>query len=536
MKKIFSILTTLCVTTMLHAVPAYRGAIHQTMENGEEIEVYLHGDEHFHWTTNAQGEWLTQNADGTYRRIEAMSEADIQAIVAERQARMPQSRMPQATQTAIDLNIAPRGLVVLVSFADKEFATDFNEMKDMLNGEHYTRSFRYKMQNITAEGSARQYFKDASFGQYEPQFDIAGPYTLSKEASYYGENDYYGNDKHADEMIIEACQLADADVDFTLYDNNGDGQIDFVYVIYASYGEADGGGSNTIWPHTAWIKDSYGRRVYLDGLMLNTYACGNEIAYDTNQHCGIGTFCHEFSHVLGLPDLYITGGSSSHKTLGAWDNMDYGPYNNYGNTPPSLSAYERFFMGWLTPIQLDATDADITIEDLKTSNSAYLITENDAEHNMVGNDPNPTVFWLLENRQKTGWDKYIPGEGMLLTKIKYAWTKWNDNKVNNQKANQGVDLIEADGSAPNGNDGKPGDAFPKGATNYDGIAGHNLNTIALQNGVITLKMNNGLPEGIEDQTPDAKIIGVYDLLGRPASQDAVGVKIIITNQGAKKQL
>ena len=114
--------------------------------------------------------------------------------------------------------------------------------------------------------------------------------------SYYGSYDDY----YAYEMIIEACQLADEDgVDFTQYDCNNDDEIDFVYVIYAGYGEADSDIRNTIWPHTYYV--SYFKTVKLDGKLLNTYACGNEIAYDSKQHAGIGTFVHEFSHVLGLP-------------------------------------------------------------------------------------------------------------------------------------------------------------------------------------------------------------------------------------------
>jgi M6 family metalloprotease-like protein len=280
-------------------------------------------------------------------------------------------------------------------------------------------------------------------------------------------------------MIKEACLLADSiwDVDFTQYDNDGDGKVDFVYVIYAGYGEADGGGANTIWPHSYQLSAA-GVYCQVDGVRVNLYACGNEIDYFTKQHTGIGTFCHEFSHVLGLPDLYTTDGQT-HKTWGEWSILDYGPYNNDGNTPPAYSAYERFFMGWLTP-ELIIDSADIVLEELNDSQQALLISTTD-QHNLVGNDPNPTKFYLLENRQQEGWDTYLPGHGLMLTYIQYNYNKWFQNTVNNTAKSMGVDLIEADGKTPNSSGsgylGKATDLFPTGATAYTNITDHAIEEI-----------------------------------------------------------
>lgn len=408
-------------------------------------------------------------------------------------------RIAGQAQTASPLNIAPRGLVILVNFADKAFITDAQEMRNMINGENYSRSYSYrqgfKTVTITASGSARQYFIDQSWGQYQPQFDVVGPYTVSKNMSYYGGNSN-GEDRsdRVCEMIVEACQLADsAGVDFTQYDNNKDGDLDFVYVFYAGYGEADGGGENTVWPHTYWVKDACGMRVKVDGKYINAYACGNELSAGTKIHDGVGTFCHEFSHVLGLPDLYYTGQSQTFNTklMGEWDVMDAGPYNNDGNTPPAYSAYERFFMGWLKPTQISG-NKDVILHPLNSHRGAALIAA--STHNMKGNDPNPTTFYLLENREQTGWDQYLPGKGLLLTKIQYNYNKWFNNTVNNTKSSLGVDIIEADGKATYADyNGKKGDAFPSGAFEYSGIDGYALTNIgwATNNIDIEFRLNQG---------------------------------------------
>ncbi|MBR4547272.1 MAG: immune inhibitor A, partial [Paludibacteraceae bacterium] len=233
--------------------------------------------------------------------------------------------------------------------------------------------------------------------------------------------------------------------------------------------------------------------VMLDGKRLNSYACSGEIEYYSKQHDGIGTFCHEFGHVLGLRDHYATD-DGNHKTLGFWDTMDAGPYNNEGNTPPLFSAYEQFFLGWLTPVVISDTGS-YSLNALTQEQKAYLLCAG-GTHNLIGNDPNPTTFYMLENRQQDGWDAYLPGHGLLLTKIQYNFTKWDYNEVNNDASSMGYDLIEADGratSSGNSDDkyGKATDAFPAGATSYSGISGYPINAIAEQNGVITFRIGNG---------------------------------------------
>ena len=538
MKKIGLLAVLSVIACSVWAIPARRGGIVKTQPDGSQITVYLHGDEHFRWMTNEQGEWLKIDEQGFYHVTKALKAEDIRA----KQTAAP-SRVAQAQKVATPLNIAPRGLVILVNFTDVAFATDKAEMDSMLTGKNYARDYSYTYRggkyHVTSEGSAWKYFFDSSNGNYNPQFDVIGPVTVSKNMSYYGKN---VNDFDAAPwtMVKEACQLVDDSVDFKQYDNNNDGYVDFVYVIYAGYGEADGGDENTIWPHSYWLLDA-GATCKVDGKYVDLYACGNEMDFHTKHHTGIGTFCHEFSHVLGLPDMYETTGYGTHKTIGAWSILDYGPYNNDGNTPPAYSAYEQFFMGWLTP-RLIVDAENVELDELQESNSALLISSTD-QHNLLGNDPKPTTFYLLENRQQVGWDKYLPGHGLMLTKVQYNYNNWLNNTVNNTSNRMGVDLIEADGKKPsinsNGYKGKAGDLFPAGATEYLDIADHTIEEVSEKDGVIYFKYRGGIATSTEQVQQQETIIAIYNILGQKQATVDIeslprGTYVVVTNKGSHK--
>ena len=537
MKKIGLLIVFSALLCSAWAVPARRGGIVKTQPDGSQITVYQHGDEHFHWITNEKGEWLKMDNDGFYRVTEALSVEQVEA------RRVASSK--RAAMAAYPLNVAPRGLVILVNFADVAFTTEKAEMDSMLTAVNYTRNYSYtyrgKQYNIRSQGSARQYFEDVSFGQYNPHFDVVGPVTISKEHSYYGKNNSKGRDSKPEYMIEEACKLADTEcnVDFSQYDNDGDGYVDFVFVIYAGYGEADGGGANTIWTHPWNLYQATGRMCKVDDKIVDLYACGNELDNYSKTHTGIGTFCHEFSHVLGLPDLYVTN-TASHTTMNEWDIMDYGPYNNEGNTPPAYSAYERFFLGWLQP-RLITEPENITLEEINSSNTALMITEGDSA-NLIGNDPNPTTFYMLENRQKEGWDEHLPGHGMMLTKVQYNYNRWYQNTVNNSSSKMGVDLVEANGKASDS--GKATDLFPAGASKYLGITNHAIEGIEEVNGVIKFKYKGGVENpdtAIEDVEKTADIIAIYNILGQKQTTTDIevlttGTYIVVTSSGSYKMV
>ena len=537
MRKIGLIAVLIVMVCSAWAVPARKTGITVTQPDGSQVTVYQHGDEHFHWTTNEKGEWLKMDVDGFYRVTEALSVEQIEA------RRMASSK--RAAMAAYPLNVAPRGLVILVNFADVAFTTEKAEMDSMLTAINYTRNYTYtynrQTYRVNSQGSARQYFYDSSNGQYNPQFDVVGPVTVSKNMAYYGKNNSYGEDSYPEKVIDEACKLADSEcgIDFTQYDNDEDGYVDFVFVIYAGYGEADGGASNTIWPHAWNLYSAAGIKCQVDGKTVDLYACGNELDFFSKKHTGIGTFCHEFSHVLGLPDLYVTN-TATHVTLNEWDIMDYGPYNNDGNTPPTFSAYERFFMGWLQP-RLITEPENVELQDLQQNNEALLISSTD-QHNLIGNDPNPATFYMIENRQQEGWDKHLPGHGMMLTKIQYSYNRWYQNSVNNTSSKMGVDLIEANGKTSTTGYGKATDLFPAGATAYTKIADHAIEAIEEVDGVIKFKYKGGVenPEtAVENTTLNQEVIAIYNILGQKQATTNIeelsrGTYVIMTTTGSKK--
>ena len=311
----------------------------------------------------------------------------------------------------------------------------------------------------------------------------------------------------------------DKNVDFKNYDNDGDGYVDFVYVIYAGFGEADSQMDSVIWPH-AWDVRNY--RYRHDGKYIGRYACGCEMNYISKVYDGIGTFCHEFSHVLGLPDLYYTAqsGTAPH-TLSDWDIMDYGPYNNDGNTPPAYSAYERFYMGWLTPRLLTEPEY-VTLAPLNEGDGESLVVATTDKHPTDGWDPNPTTFYMLEVRTKSGWDAYTAGAGMLITKIAYNSYAWKNNIVNNDYRSMGVDLQEA--KANSGKTSASTDAFPAGATEWTALTNHEITGITRNS---TNKSVSFSYRGAEKPSEEVEIISD----GRKAQKILHNGQVIIVRDG-----
>ncbi|MDR1585261.1 MAG: M6 family metalloprotease domain-containing protein, partial [Prevotellaceae bacterium] len=463
---------------MLFAVPATPNPVIITQPDGSTIEIRLRGDEFFHYRTSPDGYLLETDNEGYMayayadknknivssgirasnigsrslkekNYLETIEKnPDLTSIGKQKRLQRSVSTVENAIQQkAYPLNGSPKSLVILVNFTDRSFL--INNPKEaftnLLNEEGYSANL--------ATGSARDYFIASSMGKFSPQFDVAGPYTLPNNRAYYGENDSQGNDKNPRQMIIDACNLADTDVNFKDYDTDGDGRVDNIFVFYAGHNEAEGANENTIWPHR-WVVQSSPN---YDGVRIYDYACTSELKSNIGSTmCGVGTFVHEFGHVLGLPDFYATN-DATHHTLSYWSVMDTGPYLNEGRTPPAYSAYERFYLGWLNPVELKEKSDNILLDTLTTSNTACIITQN-GNHNLNGKNPNPVEFFMIENRQQKAWDAFLPGHGMLVTRIYYSATDWNKNEVNNTSSAMGVDIIEADGVASSRS--LPGDPFP----------------------------------------------------------------------------
>ena len=438
MKSIFNrFLSVLCLLTLglssILAVPAYRGWQTVSQPDGSTITIRRMGDEFFHYWENEAGQQVQIDADGWWTVLD--KPATQSELSKKKQASRAYNHHGDPRKTAGNINLAPRGLVILVNFSDVTFKTGNTQlaMSDLMNAESYTYN--------SATGSVREFFKAQSNGAYVPDFDVVGPYTLTNNRAHYGGNDSNDDDLLAGDMIVEACKAADADgVDFTKYNNDGDNEVDFVYVIYAGVGEADATPDvpNAVWPHNWTLESAYyynnctyaksARKV--DNLYINNYACSGELEGTATYRCPIGTIAHEFGHVLGLPDYYVTDENASNNkknyTPGAWHIMDYGSYNNEGRTPPNYSPHDKYYFGWSTPTLL-AKDAKQNCTLTTTYGSAYQITGGTTSKGATASDR----IWYLENRQKSGWDKYLPGHGMVVWEVTYNSSNWTNNAPNN---------------------------------------------------------------------------------------------------------
>lgn len=448
MKKIYLTLFVFFLGLAIYAVPAYPGLITTQQPDGTTISFYLRGDENFSFKMSEDGYLLTLNEEGIFEYAD-LRDGDIVSLgvkasdVLKRSAEeleflkntvkvsdlqmqfnevvnlRKQQRRDREVQRAVKYPTqgSPKSLVILVNFKDLKFLkeTANADFTNMLNQDGYSEN--------GATSSAREYFRTSSFGQFDPNFVVVGPYDLPENVEYYGKNGRggAGSDVNASDLILHACALADsAGLDFVEFDTDSNGILDNVFVYYAGHNEAEFAGEDRVWPHRGSVR----KQVFHDSIRVLGYACSSELKGKSGEvQCGIGTFVHEFGHVLELPDLYVTDYSHETPTLLDWDVMDKGPYNNEGRTPPTYSAYERFFCGWLKPEPLDSLSGVHVLEPLITSNKAYILSK--TPHNMNGYNPNPKEFFMIENRQKIGIDSLgVPGEDMLITHINYNSLLW----------------------------------------------------------------------------------------------------------------
>lgn len=403
-----------CVVSMnTYAVIASPEPVTLTQSDGSTITVKLVGDEFHSYYTRLDGTPVRLDERGFWVNDEQVREEN--EVV--RKAR--QIAQEAQISSSFPLTGSPKSLVILVNFQDLKFGYKLDDFQRMLNLSGYSEN--------NGVGSARDYFIASSDSAFSPVFDCYGPVTVSNGYAYYGGNSGSSDNLyHVQQMIVEACHLvAEQGIDLAQYDTNNDGRLDNVFVYYAGHNEAEHGGANTIWPHRSVVVS----QDYVCGKRIYDYACTSELrGASGNSMCGIGTFCHEFGHVLGLPDYYDT--QNDRYTLGSWDIMCSGSYNGGGKMPPVYNAGERFQLGWLTPVQLSEA-GPYTLDPIETSNTAYLIAER--THNLVWDDPIPSEYWLLENRQHVGWDtpdNTLPGTGMLIWHIDYDPTAWAGNRPN----------------------------------------------------------------------------------------------------------
>lgn len=463
MKRILiSAVLSLCAA-MTFAIPAKKSWKVVSQSDGTTIRVSQAGDEHLHYYITEDNVPLYKAADNRYcyltiengklhnsgvlahesaarsaKELQVMNTIHNLAPIARQMAAKKRSaakrcgrpnRLPSKDDRSV-FKGSKKALVILAAFSDKSFSKGDDAIvkfyDEVLNQEGYSQN--------GAAGSVHDYFKDMSRGEFGLTFDIVGPVKVSKSATYYGgPSPIMGGADHIGEFITEAIKKADekCDIDWKKYDWDDDGEVEQVFVLYAGYGQATGGPTGTIWPN-AWtldeaLQNSDGNGGFsIDGVFINQYACSNELYLDSGTvPMGLGVFCHEFSHCMGLPDMYDTNYGST-PTMGDWDLLAGGSYNGpqgIGWCPAGWTSYERAYAGWLELTELKAGDI------IKGMTS---LEEADGKAYVIYNDNHKDEYYLLENHKGMGWDKYTPENGLLIIHVDYDKDLFDNNIVNSK--------------------------------------------------------------------------------------------------------
>lgn len=463
MKRILiSAVLSLCAA-MTFAIPAKKSWKVVSQSDGTTIKVSQAGDEHLHYYITEDNVPIYKAADNRYcyltiesgklhnsgvlaHESAARSAKELQVMntihdldpiarqmAAKKRSAAKRCVRPDRLPSKDDISVfkgSKKALVILAAFSDKSFSKGDDAIvkfyDEVLNQEGYSQN--------GAAGSVHDYFKDMSRGEFDLTFDIVGPVKVSKSATYYGgPSPIMGGTDHIGEFITEAIKKADekCDIDWKKYDWDDDGEVEQVFVLYAGYGQATGGPTGTIWPN-AWtldeaLQNSDGNGGFsIDGVFINQYACSNELYLDSGTvPMGLGVFCHEFSHCMGLPDMYDTNYGST-PTMGDWDLLAGGSYNGphgIGWCPAGWTSYERAYAGWLELTELKAGDI------IKGMTS---LEEADGKAYVIYNDNHKDEYYLLENHKGMGWDKYTPENGLLIIHVDYDKDLFDNNIVNSK--------------------------------------------------------------------------------------------------------
>ncbi len=487
--KILLSIFALLLSLSAFSGPARRGPVYLTQPDGTAFSARIRGDEFMKIFTTEAGNAIIQGKDGWWcyaeydsegRRISSGhrvgTETPAETIASSRN--IPFSKLaanakakrvisPEAgeplmqrilkskgisTKNDGSQSVTKHGIIILAQFKDKQFTYTREDFIALLTKAGYNAN--------GATGSAKEYFDDQFGGMFEFSFDVSPIVTLSGNMAAYGANDPDDSDTAPEEMVIEACSLLDNEIDFSLYDDDGDDEVDNVFVFFAGGDEAEGAGEDCIWSHAWYIYSGARKDLFLDGKRIDRYACTAELSrrYTTGSDyrdvlAGIGTFCHEYFHTFGIPDMYDTDYEGSGGTAaGLWIStslMDAGNQNNYGNTPPNLNAIERELLGITEPLVIDK-NGGYALEPIHLKGQYFRI-----------NTDHPDEYYLLECREEEGWDKYAGGRGMLVYHIdksdrspgisdnygkdataRLSWDVYNE--VNSRPSHQCADLIEAD--------------------------------------------------------------------------------------------
>lgn len=474
MRKIIVLLLTILCFASAEAAKMYPGIVTITQKDGTTLRIKAHGNADFNYLTTTDGVLLYQegndyfvasiNSDGTLASTgvlaheKAMRQLHEKELVSKQNKDVFYAKIQEHTEKArmrreplqdfsslLPHTGSPKVPVILVEFPDVPFTVDnpVEIFDKYLNTEEL---FDRNAEPIVGRnyGSVKRYFKDMSFGKFSPEFDLYGPVKLPENLKYYGAG--ASSAEKMNDLFKHACTLIDDTVDFAKYDSNDDGNIDLVYIIYSGYAASwTGNSTDCIHPKSGVITNG----LTLDGKSLKRYGVNNELnANPAIQEQmglllnGIGLFVHEFSHCMGLPDIYPASNSLASKSidhgLDYWSVMDAGEYSNNGYTPTAYTAWERERFGWMTIDTLKSA-ANITLKPISDGGKAYRILNDKDE---TGHE-----YYIVENVQQSGWNKKLPGHGMTVMHIDYDdyYFTVGGCRVNNTFGHPRMKLICADG-------------------------------------------------------------------------------------------
>ena len=480
-KYLLSLVAGFACAVSAYAVPAAPGFATVKQPDGSTVTLRLIGDEFLNYHTTVDGYTVMRNSEGYYVYAQPSGDSLVATSVIAHDAatRSPQEVMlleslPKrlvaesalqkakearrefksamgSTSGSSSLKAAEydyenfRGLVILAEYSDLSFSrSDANAVfTDLMSKSDFSGIPQVgNADNIDPyTGSVRDYFYDNSFGQFDPQFDVVGPVKINYSKTYINQTNY------ASTVVGAVLDAADSLVDYSQYDSDHDGYVDMFYIIFAGYGSNFGGNNQSyVWPHAWSVMKS------LDGVYTDRYACSTEFYGNEPNGVidGIGVICHEFSHVLGLMDEYDTdysGGGGQSFDPGSWSVMSGGSYNNKGRTPVGYSSLERMQSGFSQPTTITETGA-YSLNPITDAGESYRI------ESAVKKE-----FFLFENRSKSAkWDKYLPGNGMLVFRVDSTSTSpWSNNTINANPAHNYYELVRAN---PERGSDTAGDAFP----------------------------------------------------------------------------
>ena len=370
---------------------------------------------------NAQEEWRVVRGGCLPTGLPQHSYANSSSLSASRRLYINNQWDPSRTY---------RQLVILIEFSDQTFSRENikEEYERILNEPGYNEG--------EGVGCMADYYRMQSDGLLNLQFDGYGPCPVSQKAQPFETPDE-NTHNYGRESFVEATNLLieeHPDIDFSQYDWNSDGYVDQVMFIYAGL---TGNISSTtcyghIWPNSA----SFSTITTPDGMKISSYSASGEI-WPNNRSCGIGTICHEFSHSLGLPDIYPTS-CWCVSICDEWDLMDGGNFTNYGWCPPNYTPLEKMLLGWLTPVELTEPTSITDLKPVSEGGAVYRVMLSEDENDKTEN------YLLLENRQHVGWDKGAPGNGLMAWFVHYVKSDWSRNTVNNRKDDPDFHPVYAD--------------------------------------------------------------------------------------------